>query len=469
MPNVLAWLVMISTPVVAWVLATRYSPRRATMVLLFGASMFWPNQTSFDLPMSPNLDKDIFPAFCMLLVLAIKARPALARARAHRSYELLFLLAAFGAVGTVLTNTDDLVYGPVTLNGLKINDLVYHLVEIAVRWFPPFFLGHALFRSRAALEDLFRFMTLCGLVYSLFILVEIRLSPQLHNWVYGFHASAFMQSIRMGGYRPTVFMRHGLNVSLFMVMCVLATAALYKIEYRLKIRFFSSGRALVFLIVILILCKSTGAYFYAALGIPLVLYAPIPARRWVALGMAVVVLSYPIARHLDLVPVDDIVEAIRVNIGEERAGSIGFRFYNEAEVLENARERMWFGWGYNARPFEHDPYTGLMMSVVDGWWAIELSAHGIVGFLATFLLMLLPIFQAVRVLPKLRRSSDQQLLGTLTLMCAIYMFDWVPNAPISAELNMLVGALAGVAPGMWREQQVRLRSQRREARLASRA
>ncbi len=428
--------------------------------------MFWPNRTSFDLPMSPNLDKELFPAFCMLIVLAIKAGPVLARAQAHRSYERLLVIAALGAIGTVVTNTDDLVYGPNRLLGLKINDLVYYVIEVWIRWLPPFLLGHALFRRRADLEDLFRFMVGCGLVYSLFILVEIRLSPQLHNWIYGFHQHYFMQSIRMGGYRPIVFMRHGLNVAFFIVMCLLAATALYKanVRLRLPVPFFTPKRTVIYLAIILAICKSTGAYFYGILALPLLLFGPIALQRAFATALIVVVMIYPILRSVEAIPVDDILDWIRINVAKERAASLGFRFHNEAEILENTRERIWFGWGYNARPFEHDIYSGEMTTVVDGAWIIELSAHGIVGFLSLFLMLVLPIVQAVRAIPKLQRKSDRQLLSALTVMCAIYMIEWIPNSPASAELTMLVGALAGVAPGMLREQRARRRAERREAR-----
>ena len=43
-----------------------------------------------------------------------------------------------------------------------------------------------------------------GLVYAPLCLIEMRLSPQLHRWIYGYMANAFAHSVRGEGYKPTV-------------------------------------------------------------------------------------------------------------------------------------------------------------------------------------------------------------------------------------------------------------------------
>src|SRR5204863_66271 len=63
-----------------------------------------------------------------------------------------------------------------------------------------------------------------GLIYSVLILWEVRMSPQLHATVYGAspRQADFAQAIRWGGYRPIVFMPHGLAVALFICNTVMA-------------------------------------------------------------------------------------------------------------------------------------------------------------------------------------------------------------------------------------------------------
>ena len=60
-----------------------------------------------------------------------------------------------------------------------------------------------------------------ALIYAPLCLLELRLSPQLHRWVYGYHQHDFVQTMRDGGYRPMVFMEHGLMVSFWMAAAAL--------------------------------------------------------------------------------------------------------------------------------------------------------------------------------------------------------------------------------------------------------
>ena len=55
-------------------------------------------------------------------------------------------------------------------------------------------------------------------VYSLPMLFEVRMSPQLHNWMfYGSSPAAFGRP-RAGGFRPVVFLTQGLELALFAAM-----------------------------------------------------------------------------------------------------------------------------------------------------------------------------------------------------------------------------------------------------------
>ena len=67
-----------------------------------------------------------------------------------------------------------------------------------------------------------------GLVYVPLCWLEVQLSPQLHRWLYGKHQHAFIQQMRDGGYRPMVFMQHGLMVGMWMGMTALIGIWLWK-------------------------------------------------------------------------------------------------------------------------------------------------------------------------------------------------------------------------------------------------
>ena len=122
--------------------------------------------------------------------------------------------------------------------------------------------SRALFKTSRDLEDLVRVIVGYGVVYCLFIAVELRLSPQMHSWVYGYvpHQD-FLQVLRWGGYRPVVFMTHGLALALMMFHVTVLATALAKVKITvwkvLKPKTLAAG-----LFVVLILCKSTGAILF---------------------------------------------------------------------------------------------------------------------------------------------------------------------------------------------------------------
>jgi hypothetical protein len=460
-PNPLAWLALLLVGPLAFLAFRKWRPQRAALTVVFGGAMFLPCVIRFNFPVIPDFDKEILPSFCALLACWLLRRQSLRGARPFRGPEGLVAVAALAVFGTVFTNTDPIVHGPTVLPGETLYDGLVDGIQILATWFPPFYLGRALFRSSKDLHALMRFLVLAGLVYSVFIFIELRMSPQLHNWVYGFHQSDFIQTIRFGGYRPKVFMRHGLNVALFMTMTVASAAALWKAKAPVG-RFWTPGRAFLFLVVVLVLCKSTGAYFHAAIVLPVLLFFGMRMHRLAAGSLATLILGYPLFRSLDWIPVDAIVEWMRVNVNEERALSLGFRLFTEEEVLANARERIWFGWGGYGRPFEFDETTGQMISVLDGYWTIELSTHGVVGWLCIFGMMLWPVLVAVWQLPKIESRRDRTLVGALAILSALYVFDWLPNSSISADLTFMVGALAGVVPGILAEQRAEREALRQE-------
>ena len=118
----------------------------------------------------------------------------------------------------------------------------------------PFLLGYMVLSSTDGVRAWMAALLLAGLAYSLPMLLEVRMSPQLNVWIYGFFDHDFSQAIRYGGYRPMVFLEHGLWVALFGFMAVIAaTLHLCEGEARLRLR---NGAVLAYLLVVLFLCKS---------------------------------------------------------------------------------------------------------------------------------------------------------------------------------------------------------------------
>ncbi len=419
--------------------------QRAAFVTVFGAVMFLPELCWFKIPYFPPLGKEAIATLSVLLGCALRSPRRIWRLPRERWVTWLTLGMIVGGIGTWLTNTDVLVYGTVrreVLPALGFKDgmavAAGHVLEMAV----PFFLGGAIVETWEDLEDLLAFLAAAGVVYSLFAIIEMRMSPQLHLWVYGYHQHPdFTQTYRFGGYRPMVFMAHGLAVALFFVVTLVAATAV--IPLRRRIWGVSARWVARYLAVILVLCRSAGTIVYGLLAAPLAAFASSRWLRRVATGVAAVVLLYPVLRQADLFPTSAVLSVAEL-AGPDRRASVQFRFDNEDLLVKKARERALFGWGEYHRNEIFDD-AGHVTSVTDGAWIISLGTSGIVGFLTSFGLLVFPIWLSGRRGRLLEEESDRKLLATLALIVALTAFDLLPNGLFSNYPYFLAGALLSVS------------------------
>jgi hypothetical protein len=412
----------------------RFKTVEAALFTILGAVLFGPIRASFKLPLMPALNKETLAYLVVLVILAIRHRGHLLRARVDRKMDLLPAIAALGGVATGLTNTDPLSYGTyavTALPGMTLKDGLFMTAASLVTTFLPFYVGRALIRDARDLHALLRSFAIAGLVYAPFAILEMRISPQLHATVYGYHPHEdFLQTMRMGGYRPMLFMAHGLAVALFFVVAMLAMATLDKRE---RIWKFSARQWMWFLALVLIACKSTGAILYGLVLLPIVLETSPKTQVRVAAVIAVFVLVYPAMRAYDAFPVDKMLAWARV-LGDDRAGSLHVRFYNEGVVLEHARERLVFGWGTYGRHLVYEADSGITRIVTSG----------VLGLLTTMGTLLVASLAAWKRLPSVPPAMRKHVAG-LSLLVAIASFDLVPNGLFANYPFLLAGALVSAA------------------------
>src|SRR5205814_5450725 len=134
----------------------------------------------------------------------------------------------------------------------------------------PFFLGLLLFRTSKQLSDLLTSFAIAAIIYLPLVAVELRMSPQFHYWLYGYQQHSFLQTMRFGGYRPMVFMTHGLALGRF--LAVASLSALIVAPVRRRILGMPSRLVSAVLFVTLVLCKSAGAVIYGAIGLAVELF-----------------------------------------------------------------------------------------------------------------------------------------------------------------------------------------------------
>ena len=346
------------------------------------------------------------------------------------SSDLVFLLSPFA---TVFTNGDPQVFGPKVLPGLRPYDAFSFGLSHGMLLI-PFLLTQRFIRTDVELRDLLQALAMAGLAYSLPALFEVRMSPQLHIWIYGFFPHSFAQQIRFGGFRPVVFLGHSIEVGLFLAMGALATAAMAR-GHRGAHRLGWAGGSL-WLLATLGLAKVVSAWAFVTLLAPILLLGGRRLQRAVLLGLGLMVLLYPALRGADLIPTDRI-EAAAAVVSEERAASLRFRLDNEDILLARANERSLLGWGGWGRNRVFDPQTGDDISVTDGAWVITAGQYGWVGYIAEYGLLVWPL-----ILIGLGRSAGFTVVA-LGLVLAANLLNLLPNAGLTPLTWAIAGGLTG--------------------------
>ena len=354
------------------------------------------------------------------------------------------LLFVISPVMTVLTNPDPIYFTLTAIPGLRIHDSIAAVATQAIAIL-PFFLARRFLATETAQREILVALVVAGLAYSVPMLIEVRLSPQINTWVYGFFQHDFIQMMRYGGFRPIVFLPHGLWAAFFALMALVAAVGL--LRFGPPQRRASYMAAAGYLGVVLLLCKSAAVLVYAALLLPTVRLLSVRQQIRIAAALALFAVLFPLLRGADLVPVDWVVAQAEA-VSEERAGSLQFRLDNEDALLARASERPLFGWGSWGRNLIHDPYSGELVSTTDGRWIIVIGTLGWCGYIVEFGLLALPLLMLAR--PSITRhgATLSPCSGTIGLLLAFNIIDMLPNATLIPFTWLIAGALLGYAEAL---------------------
>lgn len=453
MPNIFAHLVVFSFPLVALLLFRRHPLPAAIAWTLALGLLLLPSRVSLDLPMLPRIDKDSLPALSAMLLSTLTvakyrqlqkqgrdtptdfadAGSWIPKSKLLRGLCLLFLVSP---MLTVLNNSDSFFIGGRFLQGLRPYDAL-SIGLTSLMTLLPFLLARRFFGNTRSQVTLLKVLCIAMMCYAVLALVEVRLSPQINRWVYGFFPHSFVQHIRGGGFRPLVFLNHGLILGILFSMAALGALGLRR-------SFGASTPGYIFfaipwLILSLVLSKTLGALAITILIIPIMLFLSVRAQMLFAAMIALVVLIYPMLRGADLVPVSRATE-VASRINPTRAASLDFRFTNEDVLLERANQRPVLGWGGWGRSRIYDESTGRDISVTDGAWVIIVGTGGWLGYIAWFGILAGPLV----LLGWRRKEFDVSI--TTSVLCLVHaanLIDLIPNSGLTPISWMVTGALWG--------------------------
>lgn len=432
-----AELVLWVWPVMGFVLASALGRVKGIIWAMLLGFFFLPSALAIDLPGLPPYNKFTAIAVAMLAGFMVAPSPqdrAFAPPVRPFSDPIVMGLLAVLFVSPILTwlgNTQPLFFGPKYLPGLTFSDAL-SMWAGSFSFLVPFLVGYALLGDPRNFREMIRALIMIGGVYMLLALWEIRMSPQLHTQLYGYFPHQFAQHFRAGGYRPVVFLDHGLTLGfMFLSMLILVGAQIRAGEGTRGIMTFVFAAFLA----TLILSKTLGALMLALIFLPLLL-AP-PRTQVVAASVAAVAaLLYPILRQLGLVPLQTIA-GFAASVDPGRAGSFMFRVQNEDLFLDRVAGSPIWGWGGWGRGRVFNEF-GIDVSTADGGWIVWLATLGWVGFLTYMGLLGLPIIALL--LRRSRRGIDPIAAG-IALVSAANLLYLIPNTTYTPIGLALAGAM----------------------------
>ncbi|XZE44561.1 hypothetical protein SH467x_004171 [Pirellulaceae bacterium SH467] len=272
------------------------------------------------------------------------------------------------------------------------------------------------------------------------------MSPQLHQQFYGFSQHIFLQSMRGGGFRPMVFMNHGLQVALWMAASLIAAISMWWIANAKRIGLLPTWAAVLVLGITFVLLKSTGAAILllgAILFIGMVKFYSNPHHFLIPL---ILVTTFLTLRISEVITGRSFVALAESYVGSERAQSLEFRLDNEDLLLAKAKEQLLFGWGGWGRSRVYDD-EGRDVTVTDGLWIIELGTHGVVGLTALFGVFLAGCLAAGSLNKKKFSKLEPMTVAAIVAFVSITgitAVDSIPNAMVVPIFVVASGALVTV-------------------------
>ncbi len=325
-------------------------------------------------------------------------------------------------------------------------------------WGVPYWMGRLYLGSREGLSLLAAAVVLGGLVYVPPCLFEIGFGPELHHLVYGYYQHELVQAVRFGGFRPMVFLQHGLEVGLWMTVAAVTAFWLWRegvyrgFVYHPRCRPVALGAVVLVVAGTAVACKSSGALILGAIG----LAALAAARRFrTALPLAVLLVvppAYIAARATNAWTGEELVAFTRANFDEERAASLDFRLRNENLLLTKSHDKPVFGFGQSGN-WRIEDSRGKDKSVTDSLWIIALMTEGIFGLTALVVALLLPVVRFLWHDPPADWSQADAPAAVLALALSLYSLDLLVNAMVNPIYMLAAGGLAGaaahLAPSRW--------------------
>lgn len=430
--NIIVHIVMFGWIPLIIGLFTVLRPRHAVIASFLIAWLFLPN-VAYQFKGLPDYTKVSATCWGIFIAAALFDMETLARFR-FRPIDIPMAIWCLCPIASSLVNG----YG--LYDGLSI------ALRQIIAWGLPYIIGRVYFNSLEALRELAVGIFIGGMVYVPLCLYEIRMSPQLHYKLYGFYQHSFHQTVRWGGWRPMVFLTHGLMLGMWMMSASLVGFWLWRTGVFKQIKTLSPHARwmLPLLVATTILCKSTAAIAYMLAGMAALLITTRFSSRLILAVLVAIPLIYIPVRATGLWTGSGLVSFIEDHVSKERAESLEFRLHNEDMLAQRALMNPVFGWATWGKSHVYDD-EGNDITITDGLWIIAFGNHGIVGVTSMTLSILMPVFLVLSWYP-VKTWGDPKVapVAALAVILALYMVDNLLNAMVNPVFIVIAGGLAGL-------------------------
>ncbi len=436
-PNFLVPIALLGWIPVVVLLFVLLPPRRAAIAAYLIAWLFLPVY-GYEITGLPDFTKMSATALGVLLATLMFASGSITRFRL-RWFDLPMLAWCLIAFPSAMSNG----FGP-----YEGATKAFHKF---LEWGLPYFIGRTLIKDLDGVRDLAIGMVIGGLIYVPFCLWESRMSPNLHFYLYGFHQHSFAQTFRFGGWRPQVFMQHGLMVGMFMCMSGLIAYWLWRTRTVRALLGIPMILAAPGLLAVAVWCKSTGAVFLLIVGIGTLVVTRLLRWNVVIKTVCLVPIAYMALRTLGGWDGQELVDIARSVFGAQRAGSLAVRLETETDLWRIIEPRgKWLGAGrFNMIGWvsESGAQEGRAGIVPDGLWVIAIGESGLLGLASLCGAMVVPVLMFTKRFP-VRVWRDPRVApgAALAMVLAMYFIDCVFNAMINPLYFVALGAIAGAMP-----------------------
>ena len=425
-PNSFATLVLFAWPLVMGCLTLFVPVRRIVLISIIGGNLFLP-QIAIALPGFPNYTKPLSAGLGALIAAMILAAPKLFNWKTKPIDLFVFSFLIAPGISSLM-------------NGLGPWDATSTTINRVLEWGVAYWVGRSLFQEQHEIRELAVGFVVGGLAYAPLCVWESVMSPQLNRQVYGFATSEFIMNYRLGGWRPVVFMQHGLAVGAWMAGSSIVAWILWRSKSIPRISGIPMSWIAIGLVLVTINLRSTGAILLLIALIGTAEFVQLTRLRIALLALVLMPTGYIAMRTLGWEG-QELVQAA-AKLGPERAGSLEMRLVNDTLIVDRVMQRPVFGWGGWGRWRVRDIY-GNDITISDSWWGILLGTTGMFGLTAAYGTFVAPMLILIR-----RKSKQKIFEGANGAAWAIgfaillFVLDTLANAMPNSSFMLAAGVMA---------------------------